>query len=111
MESSYDQQELMKAIRQGFLVPERSREYWNAEERGRLNNLYAAGIGISEIAMELQRSEMAVIQQLIMSNLLTTPGKERRRRQKRPHCLCEGCLLNGNCDLCRKEACYAGELG
>lgn len=108
MNNSYDQQELMKAFRQGALIPEHSREYWNDEERRKLNNLYVAGIGISEIAMELQRSEMAVIQQLIGFGLLKTPGRERGPRRKNPHCLCEGCLLRENCDHSPKEDCYVG---
>lgn len=108
MKNSYDQQELMKAIRAGKLTPERSREYWDKEERERLGGLYAAGTGISEIALDLQRSETAVIQQLIGSGLLKTPGRERGPRRKNPHCLCEDCLLKGNCARCPKEACHAG---
>lgn len=108
MNNNYDQQELMRAIRQGNLTPERSREYWNDEERRKLNNLYAAGIGISKIAMEPQRSEMAVIQQLIGSGLLKTPGRKRGPRRKNPHCLCESCLLRENCNHSPKEDCYVG---
>lgn len=79
MQNIYDYQQLTKAIREGRMLPERSREYWGDDEREKLITLYSSGIGISQIALELQRSEMAVIQRLITEDLLTPPGSARKR--------------------------------
>lgn len=95
------------------MLPERSREYWGDDEREKLINLYSSGVGISQIALELQRSEMAVIQRLITEDLLTPPGAARKRSVKEPHCLCEECPIRAKCKQKgrRQEACYAGSLG
>ena len=44
------QQELLLAIRNGEMHPERSTAYWTPEERAELQRLYRDGQGISEIA-------------------------------------------------------------
>lgn len=113
MKNIYDYQQLTKAIREGRMLPERSREYWGDDEREKLINLYSSGVGISQIALELQRSEMAVIQRLITEDLLTPPGAARKRSVKEPHCLCEECPIRAKCKQKgrRQEACYAGSLG
>jgi len=111
-ENDYDFQQLTKAIRAGLVQPERSGEYWGEDEREKLKELFNEGIDISRIALELQRSEMAVIQQLIMGKFLTSPGTSRPRKPKPPRCLCQECRLgeyHNSCPL-RKEASYAGEL-
>ncbi len=112
MQETDDCQQLTKAIRAGEILPERSGEYWGNDEREKLTSLFFSGAGISQIALELQRSEMAVIQQLIVGKLLTTPGVTRTRKPKIPHCLCAECLLDGKCanrPFCQ-EGHYAGNL-
>ncbi len=109
MEDSYDCQQLLKTFRDGQMIPERAGEYWGNDEREKLIDLFCSGVGISQIALELQRSEMAVIQQLITSKLLTSPGTQRSRRPPKPHCLCENCQLCGSCHRC-KEGANAGNL-
>ncbi len=112
MQETNDCQQLTKAIRAGEILPERSGEYWGNDEREKLIALFYAGAGISQIALELQRSEMAVIQQLIAGKLLTTPGVTRIRRPKEPRCLCGECRLQEDCANCHvcKEGHYAGNL-
>lgn len=105
MEKCYDYQELIRAIRDGQMMPERSGEYWGDEEKEKVVQLYHSGMGISEIALELQRSEMAVIQRLLTENLLTPPGATRRRTPKEPRCLCEDCELRKQC---KKGNCLKG---
>lgn len=113
MEEFYDYQQLTKAIREGQIIPERSGEYWGDDEQEKMTSLYNSGIGISQIALELQRSEMAVIQRLITENLLTPPGAARKRTIRAPHCLCEDCPIKANCrqkSMQRQEVCHAGNL-
>lgn len=109
MEDFYDCQQLLKIFRDGQMTPERSGEYWGDDEREKLVDLYHSGVGISQIAWELHRSEMAVVQQLITSKLLTSPGAQRSRRPTAPHCLCENCQLCRSCHR-YKEGTNAGNL-
>ena len=90
-------EEMTQAIRSGRIVPERSREYWSEEERSELVRLFEDGAGITYIAVQLQRSEMAVIQQLMGMDMLTPPGVKTDREPKAPHCRCKGCRLASHC--------------
>ena len=78
------------------------------EEKETLNRLFWNGDGISDIALSLQRSENAVIQQLIVQKMLTPPGAARGRsrmgRNKCPRC-------NTSCSNYRGGYCDAGKLG
>ena len=112
MENIYDCQQLTKAIREGQVIPERSREYWGDDEQEKMTSLYNSGVGSSQISLELQRSEMAVIQRLITENLLTPPGATRKRTAKPPHCLCVECPMKQSCKQSKQkqEVCHAGNL-
>lgn len=102
MQSEMTQTELLMALRNGQLPAERSKEYWSESERTELKRRYLAGDGISEIALNLQRSENAVIQQLIAMGLLTPPGKQRRRNPKGQRCQCPH-GAERNCPYYNKE--------
>lgn len=86
-----DKERLLAAIRNGDLPSERSKEYWSEEEREEVRRKFGAGKGISELALQLQRSENAVIQQLTAMEMLTPPGRHRRRKKKMPMCCCPRC--------------------
>ena len=100
-------QQLTKAIREGQVIPERSREYWGDDEQEKMTSLYNSGVGISQISLELQRSEMAVVQQLMTAGLLTSPGASRTRKGTAPKCLCEKCGFNS--DGCIQFGCRMRE--
>lgn len=113
MKTLEELESMMRDIRDGILLPERSREYWNEAEREELTQLYQSGTGLSSIAVHLQRSEMAVIQQLLGMGLLTPPSSKYGKRVKRPRCLCEKCELQGSCSktgACALEVQDAGSL-
>lgn len=102
--------ELLMAIREGRVPSERSGEYWSDDERDTLRRLYMDGTGISQIALYLQRSENAVVQQLIVQNLLTPPGNSRGRRKTESRCRCpkvKDCpyYFDGNCSCYGEEHC------
>lgn len=96
MQNENDLRELMKTIREGGLTPERSGEYWSKDEREEMVQSFQSGTGISEIALHLQRSEMAVVQQLMTAGLLTSPGANRQKGTRKPKCLCPGCVFYTN---------------
>lgn len=85
------------AMRNGTEKMRRDREYWSEEERKKLRILFAQGMSINEIAIELERSESAVFQQILQMGLYTRrPEVARTRRPavKEPVCLCSVCLCD-----------------
>jgi len=93
MDETMISQNLLTAFRNGNLLPERSGAYWEQEERSELQRLYQEGTGISQIALTLQRSEIAVIQQLAAMQLLTPPNKVRIQKPRSVSCLCQKCSV------------------
>ncbi len=82
--------EYIKAMRQRTGGIEREGLYWTESERHQLKADYEDGIGLSEIAAKLQRTETAVMQQLLQLNLVQ---KAQRCRSKKAGCLCGQCLV------------------
>ena len=73
---------------------DREGEYWSDEERGFLQSLFDSGTGITAIAIILQRTELAVIQQAQLMDLFTPPHKKRKYSPRQPKCLCCNCKLD-----------------
>lgn len=104
-------------LRNGMKPAERSGEYWSKEDIQLLERLYCQeGIGISDIALQLKRSEGAVCQQLTKMGLLTPQGKHRTRKKEADDtteypegCLCHLCQVKNRVN-CRKECPYAGTV-
>lgn len=72
----------------------REGEYWTDEERCHLQRLFDSGTGLTLIAMLLQRTELAVIQQAQLMDLFTPPHKKRKYGPRPPRCLCHNCKLD-----------------
>ena len=72
----------------------RAGEYCSDEERNRLQMLFDSGTGITAIALLLQRTELAVIQQAVQMDLFTPPHKKRTYRPRVAQCLCHNCKLD-----------------
>ena len=108
MNKMNNERKLLIALREGAIPSERSGEYWSKEEKEKMKRMFWNGDGISDIALSLQRSENAVIQQLIVQKMLTPPGAARGRncmgRNKCPRC-------NTSCSNYRGGYCNAGKLG
>ncbi|MDO4515552.1 MAG: hypothetical protein Q4C76_00250 [Bacillota bacterium] len=98
MKIEYNQKELIKAIRENAVVPARNGEYWRDDERQQLVNLYSDGVGISELALCFQRSELGIIQQLTSLGVMRAP-KERKVYCKQPKCLCYKCEFQRVCSV------------
>ena len=73
---------------------DREGEYWTDEERCYLQQLFDSGTGLTLIAMLLQRTELAVIQQAQLMDLFTPPHKKRKYNPRQPKCLCCNCKLD-----------------
>ena len=78
---------------------DRDRDIWTEDERNQLKKMFNAGEELSEIALVLQRTELAICQQAMVMGLYV-----RKRRPKMEQtgckCLCEKCAANkSNCPL------------
>lgn len=87
-----DQKALLVALRNGNAVAERSKENWSEDEREKLIKMHGEGEGISKMALELQRGENAVVQQLIAMDMLTPPCNRRSCGKRKHKCNCPKCL-------------------
>lgn len=85
--------ELLTAYRTGEIVPENNGASWTDDDRERLRILYNCAVGLSEIALQLHRSERAIYMQLDAMDLLTTEQTARGCRSKRPVCKCTYCTV------------------
>ena len=100
------------ALRNGERPPQRSGEYWTEDEVRQLTIMFESGMGISEIAIQLDRSEISVYQQLEKRGLLSAHSKPRNRSKKErtmADCLCPFCG-NNTCKNCGKDCSHAGNV-
>lgn len=101
------------ALRTGRKVPQRSGDYWSPEEQEKLKRCFLEdGAGLSEMALEFERTEIAIYQQLDKAGLLAQQCKSRNRRPKnseKPRCSCPTCTVT-SCQNCGKECPNAGGI-
>ena len=95
--------EMTIAMRTGEIKIEKEGTYWSDEERAYAKKRFYEGAPTNEIAIELQRSETAVRQQVLP--LYVRPPENTRKRQiviKEDVCLCAACTCDGSlCPLCK----------
>lgn len=104
MENEYEKRKRLKALRNGQLTAERSKDFWSENEREDVNRRYLSGEGISEMALALQRDEGAIVQQLTAMKLMTPPGKHRQRKPKPLRCQCP-CAMERECKYYERGEC------
>lgn len=112
MMSENEYTEIVKNMRTRTTRMEHEGDYWSEEERRKLVALFETGVGITQIAVQLQRTEPAVIQQIEKLDLYRRKEKPSRNRStpKTPTCLCEACTLY-KADCTRCEGCIALQEG
>lgn len=104
--------ETIKSMRQRTRRQEREGDYWSDEEKAKLARMFHDCTGITEIAIRLQRTEPAVIQQIEKMDLYQRKENPIRRRDpsKAPSCLCGRC--KEDCAFCpRCNPCAATQEG
>ena len=89
-----EKNQLVKQMRNDMLHLDRESQYWTNEERDHLAEMFSQGRGITEIALELRRSEGAVFQQ---AKLMGLYHKIRNRCPKPACCLCPICAVQCDC--------------
>ena len=99
MEKHDNLKEELISIRAGTVMPDRAGEFWTPEERCSMLSLFQSGAGLSDIALELKRTEMAVVQQLFIMGLFSRPNAVHHRKKKLAQCLCAKCGLADGCAI------------
>lgn len=88
--------EIVRSMRNRTSRMEREGDYWDEGEKEKLVQLFKDNIGITAIAVQLQRTEPAVIQQIEKLDLYKRKDNPIRRRKanKAPECLCGQCQMD-----------------
>ena len=73
-------QESVRSMRNQTLRADRAGDYWTDDEKNRLNTLFDSVVGITEIALELGRTEPAVYQQF--EKMVLYGRKQNPQRQR-----------------------------
>ena len=85
------------AMRQSGAGLDRMGERWTDEERKEVEEAYFKGEDISQIALQHQRSELAIVKQLDKAGAFCNQGKT--RAPKTESCLCYKCLGKYACPV------------
>lgn len=95
--------EAIKSMRNRGVRLDREGDIWNQTEKDRMEELFYEGVGISEIAIRLQRTEPAVIQQIEKMDLYQRKNYPKRHRHSAElgGCLCQKCKDKHG--FCRKQ--------
>lgn len=93
MLNDYEFRQTVMNMRNKVVLLEREGEYWSDEEREQMRCLFESGTGLTTIAMILQRTEMAVIQQGMLMNLFSPPHIRKQYVHKPPRCRCPNCKV------------------
>ena len=92
----YEIYEAVKSMRNRTVRMDREGDYWTDDEKAQLKTLFQEGEGITAIAIKLQRTEPAILQQIEKMDLYRRKDAPVRRKSdpKPPVCLCDNCKLD-----------------
>ena len=94
-----NQDEFREAVinmRRSPALLERRGDYWSEEDKENLSKMFLEGVGITEMAVILQRSETAIIQQIEKMNLYDRrlyPARQKNCSEQ-SKCLCGTCMAD-----------------
>ena len=86
----------VKNMRKSAVRLERQGDYWSEEDKENLSKMFLEGVGITEMAVILQRSETAIIQQIEKMNLYDRrlyPARQKNCSEQ-SKCLCDNCMAD-----------------
>lgn len=97
------EREMIRRHRNGTIRFDREGEVWRDDEKRKVKIMFEEGYGISEIAIDVGRTEPAVMQQIEKMDLYQRALNPRRHKStsKTPVCLCGSCSLHPSaCPRC-----------
>ena len=94
IQSSSSKAEQVRKMRDRTEPVDRQQEYWTDDELQRLESMFYEGVGITDMALTLQRSEMAVV-----NRITGYYRRVRAPRQNKAECQCRKCTyyIDGKC--------------
>lgn len=87
-----DKKEQIIALRQRTMLAENHRERWSKEDKEKLRELFDECMGITDMALYFQRSELAVANQV--AKFLP---RVRKQKQGTDECKCPQCIHYREC--------------
>lgn len=81
-------------------------QYWSEADKSILLALFNEGVGITEIALKLGRSEPAILQQLVKERMFEHETQVRRSRKSKNQCQCPTCSYYETCRHSPLNRCY-----
>lgn len=84
--------ESVKNMRKRTVRLDREGDYWTSDEKEILRQKFFQGEGITMMAINLQRTESAIIQQIELMDLFER--KKKNTAPKEPRCLCTNCKVD-----------------
>lgn len=97
------EREMIQRHRNGTIRFDREGEIWRDDEKRQVKIMFESGYGISEIAIAMERTEPAIMQQIEKMDLYQRAQNPKRQRNsvKSAVCLCNVCSLErGACPRC-----------
>ena len=79
------------AMRSGDFDLDNDGHYWSAAEKRLLIDCFNEGMGISEMALQMGRSEPAIVQQLMKERMFEHETQTRKSRGSSRSCKCPQC--------------------
>lgn len=79
------------AMRSGDFDLENDGQYWSEADKRMLIDFFNEGIGITKMALEMGRSEPAIVQQLVKERMFEHETQTRRSRERSCICRCPQC--------------------
>lgn len=88
--------ESVKSMRNRTVRLDREGDYWTEEEKQQLIRMFNDGEGITAIAIQLQRTEPAIMQMIEKLDLYNRKEAPARRKSapREPVCLCVNCKVD-----------------
>lgn len=98
--------EALIVLRSGKSAPVNGNGYWSDRDREYLKTNYADGADISELSLELGRTEASVFTQLFLMGMLSAQCTKRAQCKKaKVKCLCPNCECTSCPNYSNKEKC------
>lgn len=95
-ESIEAMQENIKRMRRNAENSPNSKVYWSKDDMEKLRKMFCDGIGISQMALMMGRTERAIYQKIMESQLFDPVY--RTKGKKEAECLCRKCGKNNHCE-------------
>ena len=103
--------ERIHSLRTGQELPKNRNEYWSKEQNKQLMKLFEDDAGLTEMALDLGRTEVSIVFRLLSMGAFLPQSRPRRpnkNQSEKNGCRCPGCICK-DCENCGKDHFLAEE--